>query len=149
MSKVNNPDHYGGADNPYEAIKVIEAWGLGFHLGNAVKYIARAGKKDPQAYREDLEKAKWYLERALQIGAGQEDVSVIREAINKATSGERIPKVGELCKINGLSYRVCGSFRDRHFNAISLGDHDSLWNVPFSEFNPLYNEQPAEPTPGI
>lgn len=36
---VNHPEHYGGAENPYEAIKVIEAWKLGFHLGNAVKYI--------------------------------------------------------------------------------------------------------------
>lgn len=43
---VDHPAHYGGGDNPYEAIKVIEAWGLGFCLGNTVKYIARAGKKD-------------------------------------------------------------------------------------------------------
>lgn len=43
---VNHPSHYGGEDNPYEAIKVIEAWNLGFCLGNAVKYISRAGKKD-------------------------------------------------------------------------------------------------------
>ena len=42
---VNHPAHYGGADNTYEAIKVIEAWQLGFCLGNAVKYISRAGKK--------------------------------------------------------------------------------------------------------
>jgi len=58
---VNHPKHYGGADNPYEAIKVIEAWGLGFCLGNTVKYIARAGKKG--AALEDLEKAAWYLAR--------------------------------------------------------------------------------------
>ena len=38
---VNHPDHYGGKDNPYEAIKVIEAWDLNFNTGNAVKYIAR------------------------------------------------------------------------------------------------------------
>jgi hypothetical protein len=42
---VSHPAHYGG-DAPYEAIKVIEAWELGFHLGNTVKYICRAGKKD-------------------------------------------------------------------------------------------------------
>ena len=45
MSAVDHPSHYGGADNPYEAIKVIEAWQLGFCLGNTVKYISRAGKK--------------------------------------------------------------------------------------------------------
>ncbi len=62
---VNHPKHYGGEDNPYEAIKVIEAWGLGFCLGNTVKYISRAGKKDAQAYVEDLQKARWYLDRAI------------------------------------------------------------------------------------
>ena len=62
---VNNPKHYGGADNQYEAIKVIEAWELGFHLGNVVKYISRAGKKDSKI--QDLEKAKWYLERYIDI----------------------------------------------------------------------------------
>ena len=61
---VNHPDHYGGEENTYEAIKVIEAWELGFHLGNVVKYISRAGKKTNNT-REDLKKAKWYLERYL------------------------------------------------------------------------------------
>jgi len=59
---VNHPDHYGGADNPYECIKVIEAWDLGFNLGNALKYISRAGKKDPARAVEDLRKAKQYLD---------------------------------------------------------------------------------------
>ena len=61
---VNHPPHYGGADNPYEAIKVIEAWELGFHLGNAVKYICRAGKKGVAL--EDLRKAAWYLNREVE-----------------------------------------------------------------------------------
>jgi hypothetical protein len=59
--QVNHPSHYGGAENPYEAIKVINAWGLNFELGNTVKYISRAGKKDPSKKIEDLEKAMWYL----------------------------------------------------------------------------------------
>ena len=63
---VNHPNHYGG-DNVYETIKVIEAWGLDFHLGNTVKYISRAGKKDTDKEIQDLEKAKWYLERKLEI----------------------------------------------------------------------------------
>lgn len=63
---VNHPLHYGG-DTTYEAIKVIEAWGLGFHLGNAVKYIRRAGHKfqSTRAKVEDLEKARWYLDRLI------------------------------------------------------------------------------------
>ena len=63
--KIDHPAHYGGADNAYEAIKVIEAWGLGFCLGNTVKYISRAGKKDRSAEIEDLKKARWYLEREI------------------------------------------------------------------------------------
>ena len=63
---VNHPNHYGGVDNPYEAIKVIEAWDLDFHLGNAVKYISRAGKKQQDKELEDLLKAKWYLDRKIQ-----------------------------------------------------------------------------------
>jgi hypothetical protein len=64
--KVNHPAHYGGAENPYEAIKVIEAWGLGFCLGNTVKYISRAGKKSKAPLLEDLKKAAWYLNREVQ-----------------------------------------------------------------------------------
>lgn len=60
---VNHPHHYQfGENNEYEAIKVIDAWGLGFSLGNTVKYISRAGKKDPKKELEDLKKALWYLE---------------------------------------------------------------------------------------
>lgn len=66
MSAVNHPAHYGG-DTTYEVIKVIEAWGLDFPTGNAVKYIARAGKKDPAAEIEDLKKAVWYLQRKINL----------------------------------------------------------------------------------
>lgn len=57
---VDHPNHYGGKDDPFEAIKVIEAWGLGFNLGNTVKYIRRHKYKGG---RQDLEKALWYLSR--------------------------------------------------------------------------------------
>lgn len=67
-NNVDHPAHYGGADNPYEAIKVIEAWQLGFCLGNAVKYIARAEKKG--APLEDLQKARWYLDREIKNRGG-------------------------------------------------------------------------------
>jgi hypothetical protein len=61
--KVNHPAHYGGEANPYEAIKVVEAWKLNFCLGNVVKYISRAGKKGDTL--EDLKKARWYLDREI------------------------------------------------------------------------------------
>jgi hypothetical protein len=63
--QINHPQHYGG-DTQYEAIKVIEAWKLDFCLGNTVKYISRAGKKDPAKELEDLEKAQWYLARRIE-----------------------------------------------------------------------------------
>lgn len=69
LDAVNHPKHYGGEGNPYEAIKVIEAWGLGFSLGNTAKYIARAGKKDGASPVEDLKKAAWYLNRAIEEAA--------------------------------------------------------------------------------
>lgn len=61
MEKVNHPSHYGGETNTYEAIKIIEAYDLNFSLGNVIKYTLRAGEKINEV--EDLEKAKWYLER--------------------------------------------------------------------------------------
>jgi len=59
---VNHPDYYkrGGI----EVIDAIEAWGLGFNLGNVVKYIARAGRKTKDGL-QDLRKAAWYLDREI------------------------------------------------------------------------------------
>ncbi len=65
IEAINHPKHYGG-DTVYEAIKVIEAWELCFHLGNTVKYISRAGKKNPAKLLQDLRKARWYLDRKIQ-----------------------------------------------------------------------------------
>lgn len=64
QEQVNHPGHYGG-DTVYEVIKVLEAWRLDFHLGNVVKYVARAGKKDQRRVVQDLEKAAWYLQRRI------------------------------------------------------------------------------------
>lgn len=61
--KVDHPAHYGGVDNPYEAIKVIDAWGVSFCLGSVLKYVCRAGKKHSRI--EDLRKARWYLDHEI------------------------------------------------------------------------------------
>ena len=58
---VNHPSHY--TDGNIEVIDYIEDKKFGYHLGNAIKYISRAGKKDPQKTVEDLRKAIWYLQR--------------------------------------------------------------------------------------
>lgn len=62
--EVNHPDHYLQSTG-FEVIDVIEAWDLNFCLGNAVKYIARAGIKNPEKKKQDLEKAVWYIERVI------------------------------------------------------------------------------------
>ena len=61
---VNHPAHYkiGGI----ETIDFIEAKGLGYHIGNVVKYITRAGHKGTTNGLEDLKKARWYLDRAIE-----------------------------------------------------------------------------------
>jgi len=61
---VDHPAHYGGSDDPYEAIKVIDAWGLNFSLGSAIKYVARAGRKYASPL-EDLRKARWYIDHEI------------------------------------------------------------------------------------
>ena len=61
---VNHPAHY--TDGNIEVIDFIEDKNLPYHLGNAVKYISRAGKKDPEKPAEDLRKAVWYLNRYIE-----------------------------------------------------------------------------------
>lgn len=58
---VSHPKHYNSGK--IEVIDFIEDQNLGFHLGNCVKYISRAGKKNPEKTIEDIKKAIWYLER--------------------------------------------------------------------------------------
>lgn len=58
---INHPAHY--TFSKLEVIDAIEAWGLGFHDGNVVKYVARAKHKGREL--EDLKKARWYLDRQI------------------------------------------------------------------------------------
>lgn len=67
---VNHPAHY--TDGKIEVIAFIEDKGLNFHRGNAVKYISRAGKKDPAKEVEDLKKARWYIDREIRRLEGGE-----------------------------------------------------------------------------
>jgi hypothetical protein len=62
---INHPSHYAdGWSNGAEVIDITE--NLNFNRGNAVKYLARAGAKDPAREIEDLEKARWYVDREIQ-----------------------------------------------------------------------------------
>ena len=61
------PNYYGGKDNPYEVFRVLEVWEMDndFYLGNVIKYVARAGKKNKSTKKEDLQKALVYLQRRI------------------------------------------------------------------------------------
>lgn len=62
LEHVNHPNHYN--KGKFEVIEVIEDWGLGFNLGNAIKYIGRCEHKENK--KQDLEKALWYIKRELE-----------------------------------------------------------------------------------
>jgi hypothetical protein len=66
LDDMFHPPHYGG-DKTYEVIKVLESWNIDFHLGNAIKYIYRSGKKNAKTEIKDLEKAKWYIQRKIDL----------------------------------------------------------------------------------
>lgn len=68
FDNVSKPKHYN--TGKIEVIEFIEDKNLGFHLGNAVKYIARAGIKDPSKTAEDLHKAMWYINRQVELVTG-------------------------------------------------------------------------------
>lgn len=69
VSGPPRPSHYSRL-RP-QPVEVIEAWGLGWHLGNALKYIARAGHKDDEL--RDLRKALWFIRRRLQVREAEMD----------------------------------------------------------------------------
>jgi hypothetical protein len=62
MEKVDHPKHYNKGN--IEVIDAIEDWNLGFHAGNVIKYVARYRHKEKPI--QDLEKARWYLDRLIQ-----------------------------------------------------------------------------------
>lgn len=63
--QVNHPKHYN--HGKFEVIDVIEDWELDFHIGNVVKYVSRAGRKNDDTEIQDLKKALWYLQRKIEI----------------------------------------------------------------------------------
>lgn len=74
---VNHPPHYN--TGKIEVIEFIEDQKMPYHIGNVVKYLARAGKKDPRRTVEDLRKAQWYLARAIELEAsGQQARDPVR-----------------------------------------------------------------------
>lgn len=84
---VRSPAHYRGTT--IDVIDVIEDWGLGYHLGNALKYLLRAGKKGDTA--QDVRKAGWYFERAMHDRHLRDGLSRSEARAGSMTSGTAIP----------------------------------------------------------
>lgn len=107
---VNHPSHY--TDGKIEVIDFIEQKNLNFHRGNAVKYIARAGKKDPEKEIEDLRKAVWYLNREIKRLTGENPnaalISEVIEQVERAVDKARLDN--EFDNTEGKWFIVEGDF---------------------------------------
>lgn len=107
---VNHPSHY--TDGKIEVIDFIEQKNLNFHRGNAVKYIARAGKKDPEKEVEDLRKAVWYLNREITRLTGENPnaalISEVIEQVERAVDKARLDN--EFDNTEGKWFIVEGDF---------------------------------------
>lgn len=129
-----NPSHYKG-DRKYEPMDVIEDWGLNYHLGNALKYIARNGRKPGEDPRQGLSKAIWYLERL------QDKYLEDQRAASDAD---------ELLAQKKTSYMVDMTFASDH---IPFDASDWTWDEDEAEFEALgemarIKEIPASVMPG-
>lgn len=109
MEKVKHPQHYGGAEDPYEAIKVIHAWGLGFDLGSALKYIRRAGRKPGESERDDLEKALFYIQDHLDRLPKPECKAPIARSLCAQCGSEYIYGTVHSCPLTPKCIR-CGAY---------------------------------------
>lgn len=89
---VNHPSYYQGK---IEVIDFIEDKHLGFNLGNCIKYIARAGKKNPEKRIEDLKKARWYLNREIGNMEKEREISEIKKESKWMPNTECVIKKGE------------------------------------------------------
>lgn len=107
---VNSPDHYQAGD--LEAIDVIEAFFPdNYHLGNAFKYLARAGKKDDEV--QDLQKAIWYINRYLD-NLSDEDVE-----FRYTITGYGLEKMGRPFQV-GDQVRCQGSDVDFNYDGVGV-----------------------------
>ncbi len=92
---VNHPSHY--TDGKIEVIDFIDDKKLGFCLGNAVKYISRAGKKDPTKEIEDLEKAIWYINHHIKnLQSKQQTLGNSKEIVDEFEKNTEIKPVKDL-----------------------------------------------------
>lgn len=99
---VNHPDHYKWHPSGVECIRITEHFN--FNVGNAIKYLWRAGWKDSNTHIEDLEKAIWYIQNEIGLlkakalhpatkPTGESPVKAVRDAHENAIAFQKdIPK---------------------------------------------------------
>lgn len=119
---INNPAHYAEGRR-YEPINVIEDWRLSYRLGNVVKYVSRAGRKDPAKTVEDLKKAQWYLSREIE--------ALEASTVPYAVTYEDVLQEYAACAAEGYEYNA----------EQSLDSQYALWD---DTIGPV---EPYEPTP--
>lgn len=118
---VEHPSYYGGADNPYEAIKVLREWQLDkdAYLWNVGKYLSRAGHKDGNSQLQDLTKARWYLDYKIRLLEEQQKitesvVNTLKKVPNEVTDKlTTIPKKDINDYSYNLVYRPDDSFKEK------------------------------------
>lgn len=125
---VNHPDHY--QSDKMEVIDVIEAFNLGFCLGNVIKYVLRATRKNGI---EDLKKARWYLDREIQKAEETDrntdlDMREIRKDIEEAREDMRKEATEEIIERNGIRSEVLtlALLMEKHLRA---NDHKPGWRA--------------------
>lgn len=93
---VSHPNHYNVGQ--YEVIDIIEdqGWGEGFNRGNAIKYIMRAKHKDANKEIEDLEKARWYIDREISRLKAEAAPKITPEKIKAAYASQNWPTFEEI-----------------------------------------------------
>lgn len=112
---VNHPSHY--TDGKIEVIEFIEDKKLPYHLGNAVKYIASAGKKNPEKTAEDLKKAVWYLERHITNIYAEKVEEIKQECARKVSEHQKD------CEVVGRT--LTGRLASGHGKSVVIKDE---WN---------------------
>ena len=130
---VSKPSHYTEG-RKIETIDAIEDWGLGFHLGNAVKYISRAGRKDPAKTGEDISKAIWYLERFQeQLPTGPGPVTLLDQLTSQLDEQEE----AEFAAMGDLGTRNFGSDEDIPFSCDWEEGEEDLWDPSLGPVEPI------------
>lgn len=124
---VNHPSYYNSGG--IEVIDIIEQWKLGFHSGNALKYICRAGRKSEDPV-EDLEKALWYIRRLAETARVSKQSRFkkvfkhIRAALKRARWREVNVSSSDIAIAFALSHRLETAVADIRMYA---RDQDCYW----------------------